>query len=95
MSTVGGISSEVTSSDMLVVDSGMGVISAIISCCGEFSNISSGVTGEGEGAAEGADDGVDRDPQKDRLRVDPNPTVTLGWDFRVWAYVIGNISKTR
>ena len=70
---------------MLVVDSGMGGVSAKISCCGESSMISSGATGEGGGAAEGADDGVDRDPQKDRLRVNPNPTVTLGWDFRVWA----------
>lgn len=70
---------------MLVVDSGMGGVSAIISCCGKPSMISSGATGGGEGAAGGADDGVDRDPQRDRLRVNANPTVTLGWDFRVWA----------
>jgi len=32
-------------------------------------------------AAGGAGD----DPQKDRLRVDPSPTITLDRGFRVWA----------
>ena len=71
--------SEVTTSGMLV-GSGNGVVSANTSGWKAFSEIS-GVTGSGGEAGVGVEAGVDF--QKDRLRVDHSPTVTLDRGFGV------------
>lgn len=67
------MSSEVTASGMLA-DSRIGVVSVKSSDCEETSDMTD------SGGEAGAGVGVDL--QKDRLRVDPSPTVTLDRGFR-------------
>ena len=69
------MSSEVTASGTLA-GSGTGVVAANSPNC-ETSSKTSGVTGAGGGVGAGAD------LQKDRLRVDPSPTIPLDRGFRV------------
>lgn len=62
----------------MLVGSGTGVVAATTSGCEKSSEISD-VTGVGGGAGVGAGD----DLQKDRLRVDPSPNITLDRGFRL------------
>ena len=71
------MSSEVTASGM-IVGSGNGVVAGNASDWKAFSDISD-VTGSGREAGAGAG----ADLQKDRLRVDDSPTVTLDRSFGV------------
>ena len=70
------MSSEVTASGILA-DSGIGITSAKISDCEPASETSDVMDSGGEAGGGG---GVDF--QKDRLRVDPSPTITLDRCFK-------------
>ena len=79
----------------MLVDSGIGVVPATTPGSGKLSKTSSGGIEEGGGTEEGVRVGGCVDRQKDRLRVDPNPTTTLDRGFRVRAWLKEDIRETR